>query len=236
MSRPKAFTAFVLTALITATVASQALAEGAPAGFFIHGGYSSYAMGDVNDNIDDPSPSIPYIGSADHVNGGWNAGAGFRVMAGSSTYLELGATYLRASTDFVVTSPIASTGTLDVSGVGITGSVGFLRWNLGGARGGLAAGGGYYFCDGDVKVRSAFGPGSTNLEGSGPGFHLAAIYDRPLGRVVHLDAALGYRYARSTSVKAPVSDLLNADGSKARIDWSGPFLRLGLALYPRASG
>jgi hypothetical protein len=98
-------------------------------------------------------------------------------------------------------------------------------------RFGLAAGGGYYLTTGEIATT---GPGvndRSNLEGSGFGAHgFGLVLARVTSKLdVELDA--GYRYAKTTDVTRNGFRYRNADGSLAKIDWSGFTARAGLVFW-----
>ncbi len=49
--------------------------------------------------------------------------------------------------------------------------------------------------------------------------------------MLHLEIGAGYRYAKSTNAKENGVEVLNPDGSKSKIDWSGLMTRAGLTFY-----
>ena len=96
-------------------------------------------------------------------------------------------------------------------------------------RFGLASGGGYYLTTGAVKTK---GPGvddRTDFEGSGFGAHGMAIALARLTRKLNVEVDAGYRYAKTTDVTSGGNRIRNADGSLAKIDWSGFMGRFGIS-------
>jgi hypothetical protein len=200
-------------------------------GIYAYGGYSLYAMDDMNDNLDNAAFLGPAGTSADPMDDGWSFGAGYRMWPNARSYVEIDFGYLHAGTNGSGTPPgSAPYGELDASGVALTASYAMLPWLVGRTRFGFAAGGGYYFTSGTTTASPS---GATDIEGGGPGVHASFVVDRRLGTKFHVDGAIGYRHARTTKARVLGNDVLNDDGSNTTIDWSGPFLRLGLAFYPK---
>ena len=98
---------------------------------------------------------------------------------------------------------------------------------------GLGLGVGYYSADGTEKVEDPSSGTTTSVDVTGHalGFHGMGMVDSPLSPMLHLEIGAGYRYAKSTNAKAGGVEVLNADGSKAKIDWSGLMTRAGLTFY-----
>lgn len=120
---------------------------------------------------------------------------------------------------------------LEVPASSLTMSAGYVLMPGSALRFGLTGGVGYYVTTGNVVTR---GPGvndKSNLEGSGFGAHgFGLVLARLTGRLdVEIDA--GYRYSKTTDVTANGSRLRNADGSLAKIDWSGFVGRAGLTFW-----
>ncbi len=100
--------------------------------------------------------------------------------------------------------------------------------------------GGYYALVGSSITYSGFDDGTVNLDGSGPGFAVAAGLEFLMNRQKNwaIDIELGYRYLKFSPVTGngeingnPVSGTLtNADNTDASIDFSGPRLSAGVRL------
>lgn len=192
----------------------------------------------MNDNLDSPAPVYgPVSVQADHVDGGWGAGAGLRFWLAEKMCLQFTGEYLSAGTDGAGSYlGVNYTGDLNVSALAFTAALGRTVLQGAKARAGAMAGAGIYTTIGDLEVRSATFQNTTDIQGRGLGFYVATTGEYSVSPGVALDASLGYRFASTASVQGDGgADLLNADGSKSNIDWGGPYLRLGFAFYPKRS-
>jgi hypothetical protein len=197
------------------------------------GGYQTYAMSDVNRAIGSTLASFP--GSQAHKNeikSGAGFGGSLRIWPSDRVFASLEFQRLLASNSGSG-SYLGSNYTvdLDVPASSVTMSAGYVPRPGSALRFGLCGGVGYYVTTGRVVTK---GPGvndMSNLEGSGFGAHgFGLVMARLRGRlVVEVDA--GYRYAKTTDVTANGSRIRNADGSQAKIDWSGFMGRAGLTFW-----
>jgi hypothetical protein len=55
--------------------------------------------------------------------------------------------------------------------------------------------------------------------------------DLALSPTAHLEANVGYRYAKTTDLEIAGTKQTTSDGDDAALDWSGLMTRLGIAFY-----
>jgi hypothetical protein len=213
------------------------VAEGAAKfGLSVFGGYESYSMSDVNDAIEEGN--TVFGTSVDEVSSGIGFGAGVKMRTAGPVVLSFDYQRLNAS----------------ASGSGDDGTFGYdLEYSLPAnalvlgatylfpsaskARFGLNGGIGYYMADGSLDATvTELSSGlslsdETQISGNGVGFHGAGTVDVMLSPVVHLDASLGYRIAKSGDVEFEYSDGTTDTFSDDEIDWSGFMSQVGLTFY-----
>jgi hypothetical protein len=222
----------VWTILVAATAPGVAMGKAKSIEFAVYGGYQRYAMGDVNDAIDTPGTFFPGAAArGDRIHGGGGFGAGFRVWPSERVRVAVDVSRLLAKTTgtavFLGTPYSAE---LDVPSTGVSATVAYFFPSLGRARLGLGAGAGYYNCTGRASATASGTTLSTTLDGSGFGAHGEGVGEIRLSSLIRVEVGAGYRFARTTDVEAEGMTLLNADGSKSRVDWSGVTARAGLAV------
>jgi hypothetical protein len=228
-----AIAALVLALLVTPTWASASSMRWGIAAF---GGYQTYSMSDINDaiaTINDDAATSGATGSLDDIKHGIGFGGGIHGMSetwvASLEYVRLDA---KSSADFN-SGGTTITGEIKVPANGVTAGATYLFPSSSRkARFGLGAGIGYYSADGQDKAITSGGATISNdITGHAFGFHGMGVVDSPISNVVHLELQAGYRYAKTSNVKEAGVEALNADGSKAKIDWSGLMTRFGLTFY-----
>jgi hypothetical protein len=212
-------------------------AEGAAKlGISVFGGYESYSMSDVNDAIEDGNTLLGT--SVDEVSSGIAFGAGVKMRTAGPVVLSFDYQRLNAS----------------ASGSGDDGTFGYdVEYNLPAnalvlgatylfpsaskTRFGINGGIGYYMADGSLdatvtELSSGISASDeTQISGNGVGFHGAGTMDLMLSPVVHLDATLGYRIAKSGDVEFEYSDGTTETFADEEIDWSGFMSQVGFTFY-----
>jgi len=197
------------------------------------GGYQTYAMSDVNRAIKATLAAFP--GSqADkrEIKSGAGFGGALRLWPSDRIFASLEFERLLASNSGRG-SYLGSNYTvdLDVPASSVTISAGYVPRPGSALRFGLCGGVGYYVTTGHIDTK---GPGvndTSPLEGSGFGAHgFGLLLKRITGRL-DLEVDAGYRYAKSTDVTAYGFRIRNADGSLAKVDWSGFMGRAGFVFW-----
>jgi hypothetical protein len=236
-----AFTALVLALMLTPVWAFAS--GGMRVGIAGFGGYQTYSMSDVNDGIGEfnaDAASAGVTGSLDDISHGFAFGGGLHAWSNDNMFsLEYNRLNASSSGDF--TDPSSGqtiNAEFKVPANGITLGANHFFHSSHKTRLGLGAGIGYYSSDGSLTAvdPSSGASASADLKGHAFGFHGMGMLDSPLSQMVHVEIGAGYRYAKTSSVKAkfpgqPEEELTNADGSKAKIDWSGLMTRAGLTFY-----
>jgi hypothetical protein len=199
------------------------------------GGYQTYSMSDINDaiaQVNTDAQTAGATGTLDDIKHGIGFGGGLRGMndkwIASLEYVRLNAS---SSADFTGSGGTV-TGEIKVPANGATLGATYLFPSKGKMRYGLGAGIGYYSANGSDKAITSGGAAISNdITGHAFGFHGMGVVDTPLSNVMHFEVGAGYRYAKTSNVKEGGVEALNADGSKAQIDWSGLMTRFGLTFY-----
>jgi len=213
--------------------APVALAAAPAKSFSIHafGSYQSYAMDDVNANMQVALASFPgSTADKDKIDSGAGFGAGLRIWPRERIFFSLEFQRLLAS-NFGRGTYLGSDYTVDlhVPATSVTAGLGYVLLDRGRVRTALSAGVGYYVCTGELLTRGSGFNEHDDLEGSGFGFHgMGHVLTRITGRV-DAEIAGGYRFAKSTDVTGQGMRIRNSDGSLAQIDWSGVTARAGLS-------
>ncbi len=215
------------------SVVTPAVAAGA-VGIFGHAGYGTYAMSDLNDTIATINEQLAAAGiQMDEISGGLDVGGGLRLHLSPALDLSAGYERLFASTDVGINVQ----GTeikqeFQVPANAITGTAELYLPSSGPVRFGVGAGLGYYLASGTSKLTVTGEPEvSEDVKGHGFGFHGLALLDVPATESIHLSAAAGFRYARTTNVEVGGEEQRNEDGSKSTLDYSGLMTRAGVTVY-----
>ena len=191
------------------------------------GGYNSYAMEDVNDQIGELNDSLAVSGISqrlDEISSGIGFGGGLRYRTASGMIVGLDFERLTASSDVSIMGVGVE---MDAGANVVTATVNYLFPSSSRARFGLAGGLGYYSSAGKVSV---FDPTTSasiefDLKGNTLGFHGGGTVDVALGSTARLEALAGYRYAKASDVE------IESFQTNGEIDWSGFMSRVGLAFY-----
>ncbi len=207
----------------------------------IFAGFQNSKMSDVNDVVaatdlvilEDPVASASGLWLTE-IKGGTSLGSGIRVWPKENIVIAADYTYLKNSTDDNATfNPTPGSPKLKAQvaapahSVGLTVGYFFLkpaRW----ARIGAGIGGAYYICDGKVGLTFPWYRQSLEMHGTGLGGHGMVLGDIRLSDRIHLEAAVGYRAAKTRDLRSQEGVLTFEDGSKLKADYTGVFSRLGL--------
>ena len=199
--------------LLAATLAVAATAAPVQAGFTLeaHGAWNLHAMGAMNDSLRSLNAAIGT--DLGPIRGGPGWGIALRSWGGD-VLVRLEFEKLSAATQ----DPVAH---VSLGALAYSVSSTWFRPASGGLRSGLGLGFGLYRCWGEL----------AGLEASGYGYggRVAAEAMLPLGSEGLLHGMLGYRLARVSNIK------LAENETELDVDYSGPFLRIGIALERRPS-
>ncbi|MGE5175082.1 MAG: hypothetical protein ACM3JJ_01800 [Hyphomicrobiales bacterium] len=195
-------------------------------------GYHTYAQSDLNDELIAPI-NVLLLGTGYSMNDVAH-GIGF---GGGLRYRTEGP--LVAAMDY---ERLTGKSTLDVPGGqfeanaaadAYTATVTYYFPSTSRARFGLGAGLGVYVAAGKLRAydSTTMQEETEDMEGTGLGLHGIGAAEITLSNVAHLEACVGYRYAKSSDLKVGGQTALNADGSKSKLDWSGLMTRIGFSFY-----
>jgi hypothetical protein len=204
-------------------------------------GIQKYSMSDINDEIEAVNADVhsnPTTSDADFnmdpLRGGMGLGAGVRVWPRERIVVMADWTRLTGSSSDIAPindqpgAPSLKVKTaVPAQSVGLT--VGYFFYRpLTKLHVGVGLGGAYYICDGDYETTYPGYHSKIELHGTGFGAHGLLLGDLRLSNVVRLEAAVGYRMAKTTDLKHAGVVQLNADGSKTQVDYSGLVTRVGI--------
>lgn len=204
-------------------------------------GSQSYAMDDINAKVADMNHAFdqnPQVAAAglhlEDLTSGSGIGAGIRVWPTRNWILSFDYQKLKGSTNASV--PISATPGADAYNTEVKVPAASLGLNAGYMfdwpsptfRLGAAAGGSYYICRGAAIVSFPDYGQTVELHGEGFGAQGMALVDYALSGTVQLEAALGYRVAKTSDLKNNGVTVLNADGSDAQADYTGMLIRVGI--------
>jgi len=193
----------------------------------VTGGFGTYAMGDVNDEIRELN-ALVFHGRLEEVESGasfgvdvgldvnerWRVGGHYRRFsagsdirdAGGSLEYKLPANVFFASMDFF--PPTASN-----------------------VRIGFGASAGVVLAASTIEVAiTGLGAGSGDITGSGAYLDAHMTADLPLSRVVVLTPSGGYRHANVAGIDINDEPIYTPEGQKYNIDYSGLFLNVCLRI------
>jgi hypothetical protein len=206
-----------------------------------YAGVQRYSMSDVNDAIDATNTEIrtnPVTAQSgvamSHYHGGMGVGAGLRVWPRDRILIAADYGYLSGASSasgLFNTQPNAPSLKLKfgvpAQSLGLTAGYFFYKPSAS-LDVGLGAGAAYYIGNGVSEVTYPGFHQREELHGTGIGVHGLLLGDLRLSNTVRLEAALGYRRAKTKDLKANGITLLNADGSKTQADYSGIVSRIGI--------
>jgi hypothetical protein len=193
----------------------------------VDGSWGTYAMSDVNDDLAAVNASLAGSGlSIDEIHGGLGLGLRFGVEVGSRWSTGVGYDRLFASTDVG-----DATGKLEYKLPANAFRV-FEEYSLpsqGRAGLNLGAGLGMVSSSGSVELTD-YSSGSFKAHLKGTGLLLEGLLGGEIRAApqLALTGSAGFRYAKISEVKAEGQTVVNADGSKYSLDYSGFLLRLGM--------
>ena len=229
----------VLLAAVLLLVPAATFASSMRMGITAFGGYHTYSMSDVNDAIgalNADAAAAGATGSMSDISHGIGFGGGLNGWMNDNTMLSLEYNRLAASRSADFTDPSSGTtvsAEIKVPANGVTFGAAHFFPSSHKTRLGLGVGVGYFSANGkDEAIDPSSGTAvSSDIKGHAIGFHGMGMLDSPLSPMIHLQVGAGYRYAKTSNVKSGGVEVLNADGSKAKIDWSGLMTRVGVAFY-----
>jgi outer membrane protein with beta-barrel domain len=224
--------ALALVAIPCAALANQPIKVGI-SGF---GGFHSYRMSDVNEQIDSVNVDPGLLGGSgttlDKISKGFGLGGGIHAWVTDAIFLSVDYERLFAKSSASGTnSGTAFDLDLNAPANAVTLSGAYFFPMKGKIRYGLGAGVGYYKAAASLKYSSASFDSSSDVKGHAIGFHGVGRIDYPAASNVHVEVQAGYRYAKTTNIEINGDEIVNADGSKQKIDWSGLLSRAGITYY-----
>lgn len=219
----------IFAACIAALVALPSIASAAARPWIgVDGSWGTYAMSDVNDDLASLNAALAGSGlSIDEIHGGAGLGARFGVDTESRWSAGVGYERLFASTDVG-----DATGKIEYKlpansfrafGAYTFPAEGPVSANVGFAVGMVSSSGSV-----EISDYSSPPPIEVKLEGSG------ALIEGLLGGELWaapqfaLTGSAGFRYAKIGELKADGQTVVNQDGSKYTLDYSGFLIRLGV--------
>lgn len=228
----------ILVAAVLLLVPAATFASSMRVGIAGFGGYQTYSMGDVNDDIAATNTAITAAGGAgslDDISHGMGFGGGIHAWTNNNWLISAEFMRLTAKSDASISdaSSGAPVGTAQVKlpANAFTIGAGYFFPSTSKARFGLGAGVGYYKASGSVEFADPSITTTADASGHAVGFHGLGMVDYSASQAVHVEAGVGYRYAKTTNLEVGGAESLNADGSKEKVDWSGLMSRVGLTFY-----
>jgi outer membrane protein with beta-barrel domain len=214
-----------LLALAVLFAAAPASAGSAQFGVGVFGGYNSYAMNDVNDDITNTNTTLGT--SLDKINAGVGFGGGLRIRTSPSLLLSLDFERLTSSTS--ASGNIGGVGydldfSLPANAVIVGGTYYFPSASS--TRFGVTGGVGYYWANGNINVSTDAASAKQDVSGNGVGFHGGGALDVSLSPTAHLEAMAGYRIAKTGDLEF---DGVTSPGESA--EWSGFMSRAGFSFF-----
>ena len=195
-------------------------------------GYHTYSMSDLNDEVIAPI-NVVLTGtgySMDKITSGIGFGGGIRYRTAGN--LAFGLDYERLDGSSELNVPGGSF-KISTPADAVSATVVYYFPSASKARFGLGGGLGLYTSSGEAKVydSTTLQEESESLEGSGFGVHGVGAMDLALSPVAHLEANVGYRYAKTSDLKIAGQKAVTSSGDDATLDWSGLLTRVGLTFY-----
>ncbi len=210
-------------ALVAPALCGAAGTSGPRVGLFVHGGYGTYAMSDVNDEIELVNAELAGTGlMMDEINGGLDFGGGVRFMVNESISISAGFERLFGSTEVSVAGASAK---IKVPANAITATGEYFLPMSGPIGIGFGGGVGYYISAAGSEGSYLGETISENVTGNGFGLHGLVLCRIPATPAIQVDGALGYRLAVAKDVE------VGGISSQDDLDWSGLMTRLGITIY-----
>jgi hypothetical protein len=223
--------AILVILLVAPSLSGTAFASGqwGVSGF---AGYHSYSMSDLNDEVIAPI-NLVLSGtgySMDKITSGIGFGGGIRYRTPGK--LTIGVDYERLDGSSELKVPGGSF-KISTPADAVSATLVYFFPSTSKARFGLGGGLGYYSSSGEAKVYDSTTQQeqSESLEGSGVGVHGVGAMDLTLSPVAHLEANIGYRYAKTTDLTIAGTKAQTSSGDDAKLDWSGLLTRVGFTFY-----
>lgn len=192
-------------------------------GLFIHGGYGTYAMEDVNDAIELTNAELAAYGlQLDEINGGLDFGGGIRLMVNENISVSAGFERLFGSTEL---SAFGVSAKVKVPANAITATAEYYLPMSGPVGIGFGGGFGYYMSAAESEVSFLGASESEDWEGNAFGIHGLVLCRIPATPALQVDGALGYRYAVAKDIE------IGGFSTQDDLDWSGLMTRIGLTMY-----
>lgn len=196
-------------------------------------GGSSYAMGDVNDEVGAINTALAGTGlTMDEVSTGLNLGLAFGIDVGSGFAVGLGYDRLSAKTDV---GDYSGSIEYDLPANMLRGFGRYSFESAGKAKGFLEASLGRVTSAGSITISATgYGSQSGDIDGSGIAFEGAGGLSVWATPQFAFTGMAGYRSAEVGEVAVDGNRIYDASGGDYTIDYSGLFLRLGftVALAP----
>ena len=206
------------------------------------GGYNTYKMTDLNDEISILNTDLTTIGAKlDDVKHGIDLGGGLCAWVSkdflvSAEYERL---FAKTSTDGnYLGTPYSLELKIPANAISLSGGYYFPSPSK--VRFGLGAGVGYYWTKASISATVNGSPALSDslneIKGHGFGFHGVGLLDYAATPQVHLGVQVGYRYAKTTELKDKGDNViykddpvtLEATTDKMKADWSGLVARGGI--------
>jgi hypothetical protein len=216
--------AFLLvSALVAPGLCGAARNSDPKVGFFVHGGYGTYAMSDINDDIQAGNAELADLGlKMDEINGGLNFGGGIRFMVNENISLSGGFERLFGSSELSVSGASVK---FKVPANAITATGEYFLPMEGPLGIGFGGGVGYYISAAGSESTILGANYSEDWKGSGFGLHGLVLGRIAASPAIQVDGALGYRFAVAKDIE------IGGDSTLYDLDWSGLMTRLGLTVY-----
>ena len=219
--------AWIVVAAIVAAV--PAFAGTAQFGIGVFGGYNTYSMNDVNDDIN--STNDAYGTAIDEMSGGVGFGGGLRIRTSPALSFSLDYERLNSSTETSGTDGTTSYDVnFDLPANALVASATYFFPSASKTRFGVTGGIGYYKADGNLELTVDDGVTPITVAGdasaSGVGFHGGGSLDVSLSPVAHFEAMAGYRVAKTGN--------LEVDGTEIpdyAAEYSGFMSRAGFSFF-----
>ena len=216
----------VLAALV---VSVPAFAGTAQFGIGVFGGYNTYSMNDVNNDIS--STNDTYGSSIDEMNGGVGFGGGLRIR--TSPALSFGLDYERLNSSTSASGTNGATtfdADFELPANAFVASATYLFPSASKAHFGVTGGVGYYKANGSVDLTVDDGSGPVTLTGdatgNGIGFHGGGALDFSLSPVAHFEAMAGYRVAKTGNLEVNGTEIQDYAA-----EYSGFMSRAGFSFF-----
>jgi hypothetical protein len=220
----------VTTLLIAALAPTAARAGDSRPWISLGGGFHTFAMGDVNDDIANLNASIAPL-KMDEISNGFGFDASLGMDLSPSTSLAVG--YERFGSSSKVGD---ATGALEFNLPvnAFTARFVFRPSPGGDFTLGLGAAAGLITSGGNVALTvSGFPAASEDFSGTGPDLEAFAQGEFHQGQRIAIVPRIGFRYAKISETKLAGQVLYNADGSKYALDYTGLATGITLKLYFR---